>query len=397
MRIVYAKQEMPVSGVSSVFLAGPTPRMSEGEAPEPSWRAEAIQIFEEMGYEGDLFIPEPDPSQGWDADYYSQIDWECEFRRKADIILFWVPRELTKMPAFTTNIEFGEDLGGGNVFYGRPDISPKNRYLDARYEKDTLRRPHNNLRELIEEVIDTIGDGALRKGGERSVPLWVWNTYSFQSWYTKHKLKGNRIDDFRVREYLRRGPHPDQVFGWLAWADIWVESEKRNKSNESVLARTDTAMVVPFLTDTEDMDVLMTNEFRSAVNNHVGKVVEPPAGSSNHTVNPLIIGVEEMREETGFEVSPERLLYVGTNQASATMLTHKTHVYTLLLTSEESREARLRAEAGEVFGVNPEHPSGERITTNIVPFGKLLDSGADWAVIGAVMMSREHIKKRFSA
>lgn len=394
MRIVYAKQVMPASGVSSVFLAGPTPRMSEGEAPEPSWRAEAIQIFEEMGYEGDLFIPEPDPSQGWDADYYSQIDWECEFRRKADIILFWVPRELTKMPAFTTNIEFGEDLGGGNVFYGRPEESPKNRYLDARYEKDTFRRPHNDLRTLIKDVVETIGDGALRKNGERSVPLWIWNTDSFQSWYVAHQVQGNRLDDFRVREYLRRGPHPDQVFGWLAWVDIWIASENRNKSNESVMARTDTAMVVPFLTDTEDMDVLMTNEFRSAVSNDVGKVVEPPAGSSDFSTDPLIVGVEEMREETGFDIDPARLHYVGTNQSSATMLTHRTHVYTFLLTPEESREARRRAESSEVFGVNPEHESGERITTSIVSLDEIVDSGVDWAVIGAVMMSHKHIKRR---
>ena len=58
------------------------------------------------------------------------------------------------MPAFTTNVEFGYWIHSGKIIYGRPDNSRKNGYLDWLYEKDTNKKPYNNIEGLLKEAIN---------------------------------------------------------------------------------------------------------------------------------------------------------------------------------------------------------------------------------------------------
>jgi len=46
--------------------------------------------------------------------------------------LFWIPRNLESMPAFTSNIEFGEFLHSGKIILGYPETAHKMRYLKER-------------------------------------------------------------------------------------------------------------------------------------------------------------------------------------------------------------------------------------------------------------------------
>src|SRR3989338_6807118 len=115
MQIVYTGEEFPQSWKKSIFLAGPMPRSRKVK----SWRPEAIRILEKLGYDGVVFYPE-DRDGGWRQDYTAQANWEHAGLDAADCILFWVPRQLKTMPAFTTNIELGLYAKSGRIVLGAP-------------------------------------------------------------------------------------------------------------------------------------------------------------------------------------------------------------------------------------------------------------------------------------
>lgn len=141
-----------LTSTPSIFLAGPSPR-GYGDGFPADWRDKAFELFKEMGYDGRLFVPRP--TSGNSSDYDGQIEWELHHLDLADIIMFWVPRDLAVLPAFTTNVELGLYVKSGRAVYGRPVEAPKNRYLDHIYKKYTGREPFDNL-------VDTIADSILR-------------------------------------------------------------------------------------------------------------------------------------------------------------------------------------------------------------------------------------------
>lgn len=122
MTPVFALQPLP----KSIFLAGPTPR----DARVPSWRPAALEQLEAMGFEGTVYVPE---SANWQAhdNYTGQVHWEWEALNLATVVVFWVPRDLQDMPAFTTNVEFGNLAHSGKLVLGYPNGAPKMSYLDA--------------------------------------------------------------------------------------------------------------------------------------------------------------------------------------------------------------------------------------------------------------------------
>jgi len=137
MRVYHVPDKLPdaeecVSGnmrvPNSLFLAGPTPR-SNGVK---SWRPGTLSILRECGFRGSVFVPES-AEWGWCGDYQRQVEWEWDALGRAARVLFWIPRDLQTMPAFTTNIEFGMMVGlrGDGVILGSPEGSPKNRYLES--------------------------------------------------------------------------------------------------------------------------------------------------------------------------------------------------------------------------------------------------------------------------
>lgn len=75
----------------------------------------------------------PESRGGRRATHYDdQVEWETAARATADAILFWIPRDLTTMPGFTTNVEFGLDIPTGRVVLGCPPdcaAPERNRYL----------------------------------------------------------------------------------------------------------------------------------------------------------------------------------------------------------------------------------------------------------------------------
>lgn len=147
MIINYSDTEV-IKEKKSIFLAGPTPRSENVK----SWRMEACEILEQLGYDGVVYVPEYStwtPKRNYD----DQAEWERKALIASTVILFWIPRELPEMPAFTTNVEFGYWLHTGKVLYGRPDSSKKNQYLDWLYQIDTNQKPINDLNNLLQEAV----------------------------------------------------------------------------------------------------------------------------------------------------------------------------------------------------------------------------------------------------
>jgi len=148
LEVIYAGEIIEDVRGPSIFLAGPTPRDNS-----KGWRPEAIDTFEFLEFGGDLFIPEP--RTGWKAgvDYSDQIDWERDAMEKADIVMFWVPRDLDKMPAFTTNIEFGYWLAKdpSKIKIGHPPDAPNMKYIDYKCEQQNI-WPSPSLKRLVLDV-----------------------------------------------------------------------------------------------------------------------------------------------------------------------------------------------------------------------------------------------------
>lgn len=152
MIINYSDQEV-IKNSKSIFLAGPTPR---GEN-TISWREDAVEILNKLGFDGVVYVPE---YSTWKPkeDYTDQAMWERTALTNAGIILFWIPRSLPDMPAFTTNVEFGYWLHSNKVIYGRPNGAPKTKYLDWLYELDYNKKPIDDLEDLLKESINLIND-----------------------------------------------------------------------------------------------------------------------------------------------------------------------------------------------------------------------------------------------
>ena len=147
MKINYSDQKV-IKGEKSIFLAGPTPRSEEVK----TWRKEACEKLEKLGFDGIVYVPEYSSYRPLE-NYLNQVEWEREALSNASVILFWVPRELPDMPAFTTNVEFGYWIHSGKIIYGRPDDSEKNKYLDWLYTTDTNMQPFNNIDKLLESAV----------------------------------------------------------------------------------------------------------------------------------------------------------------------------------------------------------------------------------------------------
>jgi len=136
MKAVFALQPLR----KSIFLAGPTPRLPKPKHEAvPSWRPEALKHLEAAGFDGDVFVPE---CSNWlqHKEYDAQIRWEWEALAQSTVVAFWIPQEILqeqdgettlKMPAFTTNVEFGLYAQTGRAMLGYPPGSEKMSYLAA--------------------------------------------------------------------------------------------------------------------------------------------------------------------------------------------------------------------------------------------------------------------------
>lgn len=373
MQVVYALEPFPKFHTQSLFLAGPTPR----DKSVPSWRPQALKYLEEVGYDGVVYVPEPRDGR-FTRDYDNQVEWETDGLNRADTIVFWVPRDLEKMPAFTTNVEWGAWVDSGKVVLGYPVSAPKMRYLHWQAKQFNI-PVFDTLEATLARAVADLDGGAPRSDGETQVPLQIWNNRTFQGWYGAQVAAGNRLDNARVLWTFRVGPARKKLFAWAVQVDVHVTAENRNKKNEFVFGRTDIASVVAYH-GKENPSILLVEEFRSPARNAYGTVVELPGGSVDEDA-PVVAGAKELSEETGIDISSDRLRFVGKKQLAATLSAHESVTFAVELTDEEFEVAK--AAVGQTHGVVED---GERTTLRLATYNDLLQGKyhVDWSTLGMI-------------
>lgn len=156
MKVCYS--DFPVEkGEKSLFLAGPTIRKEQQKDFDgQSWRIEALNILQKIGYDGIVYVPEYSTMRDF-VDKDEQFEWEWESLHSSSVIVFWVPRKFPELPAMTTNVEFGFYLSyNKNVLYGRPDNSDKNGYLDRFYKKYTKKPAYSSLEKMLVDAVEIL-------------------------------------------------------------------------------------------------------------------------------------------------------------------------------------------------------------------------------------------------
>lgn len=381
MQVIYVPNKPPETFSKSIFLAGPSPR----GAKQANWRPEALRILEELGYDGVVFVPLPEGDNDWRHGYDAQIDWEKKYLDMCDVIVFWVPRKVRALPAFTTNVEYGMYLEAGKSVLGFPKNAPKMGYLSAHAQKQFIPE-FDSLRDTLACAVERIGAGAPRTGGERDVPLHIWKTKSFQAWVLAQKAAGNRLDGANVLWTFGVGPKKQFVFSYAIRVNVYIASEGRNKTNEFIISRPDVATIVAYrpAANILDTEVVIVREFRSPASIGDCFVREVPGGSSwKPTDDPFTIAAHELSEETGFAVDPKRLNFLGARQVAGTLSTHLSHVFSCKIVDDEL--VFLRAQAGIAHGVIEDT---ERTYVEIYTVRELLEKPlTDWANLGMILTS----------
>jgi len=335
MEIIYAQEELPKKVTKTVFLAGPTLRSGHPEDMH-SWRNDAVEYFKELEFDGHLFIPEAKDGNYGD-NYIDQVEWEEEALNMADLIIFWVPRDLEHLPGFTTNDEWGHWKSFGKTLFGAPENAEKVRYQIHYAEKNGI-PVFVDLKDLCIHVVDRLGEGVERNDGETKVPSEYWLHHGFQSWYSDMQEAGNRLDDVKILWEWRIKQANNMLFSFCFWAKVWIEEEQRYKENEYIFTRTNIASCVLYkpAKDILDTDIVLVKEFRSPVSNNEGYVYEVPGGSSfkGETDTRAII-LDEIEEETGVTINGDRLIEVKNRQLQSTSLSHKCFLYKVEISESE--------------------------------------------------------------
>ncbi|MET3987574.1 nucleoside 2-deoxyribosyltransferase domain-containing protein [Streptomyces sp. PvR034] len=196
--VVYVGQEAPASWAAAVYLCGPTPV----DPAEPSWRPDAVAALR-AAWAGTgrlvVFLPEPAPGGGYPP-YAAQIAWEEEAMRRSDAILFWIPRDMERLPGLVSNIKWGAWSGSGRAVLGAPPQAERMAYL--LHFAGALGVPvERTLGGAAAAALRVAGPGEERAGAERSVPLAVWRSAEFRQWYAQRLGAGDRLLDARVEWY----------------------------------------------------------------------------------------------------------------------------------------------------------------------------------------------------
>ena len=379
MTVVYSREDMPKDETKSMFLAGPVPRKEY----ELSWKNEALEILDSMGYNGVVYIPEnrnPEQKEG-NFDLQAQLDWEYTCMCACDAIVFWIPREMRsdfEMIGLTTNVEFGRFLNSNKLFCGCPDEAPRMEYLKL-ISRDKYEW-HNTLEDTLKSVVQYLGRGMYREDEEIKIPLHIYKSKQFQNWYKQQLNVGNYLTGFNM-EYEFVMPKAKQMFLEIFHPSVYIAKEDRVKDNEFVVARTDMSYILAYYKkeDIMDSEIVLCEEFRSPINNNEEMVFELPGGSSlNPNDDVLSTASKELEEETGLKLDKNRFEQVALKQSAATLCSHKIALFRVELTEEEINSLK---KDNSIHGVLEDT---EQIHLHVMKVSEALDM-VDWTNTGMIL------------
>jgi len=389
VKVIYTGEQTPATLNKSIFLMGPSLRPGQENELE-SWRNDALDILRDKGYDGVVFCPENKNGHfNEDFDYEAQIEWEEKHLNISDCIVCWCPRDLSpgkngqaKLPAFTTNVEFGYWGSSGKMIFGAPPNADKIDYL--KYYADKYNIPSaQTLIETLDNALEMLGEGVERKDGERFIPLYIWKLPSFQSWYQSQIKAGNRLEEAKLL-FNFRPSYKDFIFLWILHAKVYIASEDRLKDNEFVLSRPDISSVCLYHKSNarlDDTKVILVKEFRTPTSTPDGFIRELPSGSSHHPDSAAETAAEEVFEETGFYIEPNRLKKHLSRQLAGTLSAHQAHLYSVELNDQE-----LEWFCSQKDLVHGNQDESERTFIEVYSIEELLNNPlTDWTTLGMLM------------
>ena len=157
-----------------IFLAGPTVR---GNQPLlVSWRFEAIEMFEKLGFEGTLIVPEFINKKQSDKGRFDLPIWEDNGLERANCIMFWICRT-RECYGLNTNSEHGYWLAKDplKLVYGRPDDAFRIDYNDVMWNK-VFKKEFNLVEPIYNTLENTIKASIARASITRKVEDYFVNT-----------------------------------------------------------------------------------------------------------------------------------------------------------------------------------------------------------------------------
>ena len=300
---VYATEALPAAFPASLFLGGPRTNSQGG-----GWRQEALRLLGSRGYNGIVFLPEPRPPQK-DIDAEALCSWEDDALRHCDLIVMWMPVEA--MSDFYAIEQWGLWQRSGKVILGTPLREGPLLQSAARRRVPVV----HSLQELLALAQQFCRPGALRRGGDRSVPISLWRSPSFQSWFKALIQAGHRLDGVEFEWGHRARGIGRPPFLWAMRPRVQVHGEYRQLFGEVVIGRADVSATVLYYRGPSapagETLIVLVREFRAAVRNRGGFAWMLPGGSAaragEYTQDARVTAAEEVREETGLSVLPEEL------------------------------------------------------------------------------------------
>jgi 8-oxo-dGTP pyrophosphatase MutT (NUDIX family) len=169
---------------------------------------------------------------------------------------------------------------------------------------------------------------------------------------------------------------------------VFIKEENRHKTNEVVIARPDVSSVVLYkrseTNNFEDTQVVLVKEFRSPVANDSGYVWEIPGGSSwENSANTEQVAIDEVHEEVGLSLKNDRLRSHPSRQVASTMSTHKGHLFSAELTTEELNSLIQKQSQGQVHGVAE---VSERTYVQVQTISEIMKRNlVDWSCLGMIL------------
>lgn len=385
MQLVFVGEPYPQNVEKMLFLADSTFQQDKLNS---SWRIDAIQLLEQLGYDGIIYLSEEREGSPGSTflDDEAKVRWTRGALMRSDVIVFGLPEDLKGPPDIVMGVELGWLMESGRIILAMPsEREARNLHL---YIQQFAVPYYTQLSDALHEAVKRIGIGAQRHNGEAAVPLTIWRTESFQEWLTAQKKAGNRLDDARIEWIGRVGPDGSVVFFWIMYVRVWIQDEGRYKENEWIIGRPNISAILlymPHPTDPMETKMVVVKEYRSPVSNSQTKIYELPGGSTfKPGTNPYILAVQELQEETGFILNEGRKLKSHMpRQLNGTVSTHKCHLFSLELTPKEMSD--IEEAVGKTFG-NSEDT--EQTTLIVMSLKELLRADyADYATLGMIIQA----------
>jgi len=348
-----------------------------------SWAAGAIALLRrQWTSEGRLVVFAAGPrdqagdDQGGD-DPAGLARWHDFAFAAADVVLRWWPDEQEARSVPWSLAACRDDQ---RVVHGAPPDAPYRRYLLDYADRRALSAATTPAG-LASAALGKIGPGARRAGGEREVPLPVWQAGSFQRWYSAQVSAGNTLLGARQVWTFSTGPGRDLLVYWALQVRVRIRAEDRVKSNEVVISRPDISVMALYRRGrtADETAVVLVREFRSPAATPDGFVHELPGGSGDCGADARDQAAAETEEETGLTIDIRRIRAHGSRQVAATVSAHRAHLFSAEITEDEL--ARLRAPQRTPHGAGDTERTWPEVTT----FAEIRRNRlADWATLGMI-------------